>query len=125
MKLTIDNRKANKGSHTEHVNATYDFANLLMNSLDGTNHTLLVLEREDKWQMMIGGGNERYVVTLSSQKDENYVLENLVANGKAEVELCAGGQVGYYPDNIVVDVCCAREAIGKFYSGLEAELAWS
>ena len=124
MKLMLDNRISNHNTDSEFCNADINMALSLLASLDGRKHTLLALEREDGWSSNVGGGQDKYVITMTSSGGDNYTLINQLASAASTVELCAGGQFGDYPESIVVDSAAAEDALVKFYSGNEMELAW-
>ena len=78
MKLFIDDRVANRNSDVELECHGYEQAIAALGRLNGQEHTLVSIERVDGWQLCVGGGGGAgFVVTLSSQCDENFTLLNL------------------------------------------------
>lgn len=81
--------------------------------LGGQRHTLLVVERGDGRQLTVGGGGERFVVTLDDEK-QCLTLVNQEGRVETALEICAGGQYGEYPETICVTRNDAAKAIGFF-----------
>lgn len=127
MKLTLDNTLGNRHDSLVEHDATIELASQQLDLLDGKNHTLLMLEREDGVQMLVGGGRVKFVVTLASEDDNCYVLNNAQAVNvdTNEVELCAGGQYADFPLKNVVEKIDAYQAVEYFYKRTEMELSWS
>ncbi|WP_246726324.1 hypothetical protein [Rhizobium rhizogenes] len=91
--------------------------------LNGKQHTLLSLEREDGWRIMVGGGPIRYVVILGNG-DDNLTLENPRGKQSTIIELCAGGQFGDYSETVCVGPERAVNAVSLFFEGREQEEQW-
>lgn len=123
MKLFIDDRVGNRSRDVELEHCDFEQTIAVLGKLNGKEHTLVSIERDDGWQLCVGGG-EGFVVTLSSQCDENFTLLNPEGDSGEVVELCAGGQFSEFSRDIVVDETMAAKAICKFFSGEEMELSW-
>lgn len=124
MRLLIDNRVGNRNADFELEGCSVEQAIMMFEKLNGKEHTLLSIERDDGWQLCVGGGREGYVVTMSSQEDENYTLLNKGCVCDDLVELCAGGQFSEFPLGIVVNETTAARAIYSFFSEGEDGLSW-
>ncbi|MCX4030268.1 hypothetical protein H0A36_28915 [Endozoicomonas sp. SM1973] len=96
----------------------------LLNTLDGQMHTLLCVERNDNWQLQIGGGPDSFVVTAIDPTEKNLTLLNFDGDDDEFVELCTGGQYAEFTTSIVVDKNTAILAIEKYYNGDEENLDW-
>lgn len=123
MQLTADRRNGVHNLDAEVPDADVNVALDCLSKLDGERHTLLSLGRTDGWQLMVGGGPFRYVVTLGNDTD-NLTLENASGNQSTLVRLCAGGQYGDYPETICVKQDQAANAVSLFFLGLEQQLQW-
>jgi hypothetical protein len=124
MRLTADRRDGVHNLDAEVPDADVNAALDWLCRLDGKRHTLLSVERRDGWQLMVGGGPLRYVVTLGNDI-ESLALENPGGNQSTMVELCAGGQYGDYPETICVNPEQAANAVSLFFLGLEQQLQWA
>lgn len=116
MQLTVDKRE---GVHNLDIGVPDADEIVTLNwlsKLNGLRHTLLGLERDDGWQVMVGGGPIYYIVTLGNA-DENLMLENSSGDEAKMVELCAGGQYGEYPESFCVNREQAANAVSLFFEG--------
>ncbi|WP_139133883.1 MULTISPECIES: hypothetical protein [Pseudomonas] len=125
MKLFIDYRVANKSSDVELECHEVEHALAALRRLNGREHTLLSIERSDGWQLCVGGGGAGFVITLSSQSDENLTLLNSGGDVGGVVELCAGGQFSDFSRSIVVGEDQASKAICSFFLESEMDLSWA
>ena len=124
MKVIVDNRDGIHNIDSEYIDIDLVEAKKILDSLDGQKHTLLCMERDDGWIMNIGGGKEFFVVTLSSNQDENLTLFDPNGSESVTVELCAGGQYADYPSMIVTDAVTAKNALESFFLRNEMNLSW-
>jgi xanthine/CO dehydrogenase XdhC/CoxF family maturation factor len=84
-------------------NATWEQAEAAIRSLDASRVTALTVERPDRSNVLVGGGNGRYILCITTADERLVALANEAkADGTAE-ELVAGGQPGQYPSRLVVD----------------------
>ena len=123
MQLVIDEREGVHNQDLKIVNADRSAAINFLGRLDGRIHTLLVLERSDGSQLMVGGGCQHFVVTFYDGK-QNFTLRNPVGRDGVMVEVCAGGQYGEYSEAICVTRNEAGEAITLFFDGNENNANW-
>jgi hypothetical protein len=81
--------------------------------LDAENKTLVTLGRNEDTYMSIGGGDNKYIVTATS---DNFNFYSLIDPSKSEqVEtLVVGGQKGSYPANKYVDLLRCLLAVRTF-----------
>ena len=71
--------------------------------LDGANHTLVTLGADEESYMSIGGGAGKYLVTVTFNNLDFYILADLSKSNDIE-KLVIGGQEGNYPANQCVDL---------------------
>lgn len=124
MKVTVDKRKGVKNvDETHSVTQATEAAKIVL-LLDGTVHTLAYFQRDDGASLMVGGGKQHFVVTFSAT-GQNLALKNEDAAEGHLIEVCAGGQYGEYPAEIVCGIDQANEAVAFFFEGCEANLNWT
>ena len=80
-----------------------DFKNLeelkgILQKLDGKRHTIISINHDNQ-AFLIGGGPKNFIVTKTIG-DENTCLTSNTKKPEQEIEICAGGQFGHYPQNI-------------------------
>lgn len=123
MRLLLDERigARNTDQYFEGIDEKTSLEKLSL--LDGDKHTLIMLERSDGWQLMAGGGPAKFIVTLSDGS-ENLTLINTFGDDSVTVELCAGGQLGEFPENLCVDYEQAKNAIQLFFKNTERSAGW-
>ena len=123
MKMIVDDRDGIYNTDIEINNGDKIISDHWLLKLDGKRHTLMVLEREDGWQLMIGGGKKYYVINL--QKDDEYfhfVNEN--GDQAINIELCAGGQFSEFPEAMCANHAQLPNIVELFFSGQERKLRW-
>ena len=94
-----------------------------LSKLDGKQHTLLSLERDDGWQLMVGGGPFRYIITLGNGV-ENLTFQNADGDDAIVVKLCAGGQFGEFPQTLCATHQQATQVILSFFIKKEQQESW-
>jgi hypothetical protein len=124
MRLTADNRDGVHSWNIEVPDADENVAMDWLSKLDGKQHTLLSLEREDGWQLMVGGGPLCYVVTLGDG-DQNLTFQNASGDQSMMVELCAGGQYGEFPETFCANREQATNVTSLFFRGQEKQEQWA
>jgi len=92
-------------------------------ALDGNTHTLVMFDREDGWQLLIGGGPDFYVITLGNS-DENLTFFNQSGDEAHKLEICAGGQLGKYPETICASIEQVKMVVEYFFENRERQLNW-
>ena len=123
MQLNIDKREGVHNLNIRVPDADEIVTLNWLSKLNGQQHTLISLERDDGWQVMVGGGPIYYIVTLGNA-DENLTLENSSGDEAKMVKLCAGGQYGEYPESFCVDREQAANAVSLFFRGQEQQVGW-
>jgi len=123
MQLIIDNRTGIQNQDVEVSSSEDKVALNLLSKLDGNQHTLLSLEREDGWQLMIGGGPTHYIITLGNG-EKQLTLLNINGDETTDVEICAGGQFGQFPETLCTDHRQAAEIISAFFDKQEMQKTW-
>ena len=123
MRLIVDNRA---GIHNQEAEIAFvDKKEALdwVGKLDGVQHTLIIFERKDGWQLMVGGGPTQYIITLSDASN-NLTFHNIAGDDSQVVELCAGGQFGEFPQNICATRKQAMQVVATFFDGNESQEDW-
>ena len=123
MQIVIDERDGVDNQDSTIVNVDKKTAISYLGRLDGQRHTLLIVERTDGTQLMVGGGEERFVVTLNDGK-QSLTLLNQAGREETVHEICAGGQYGEYPETICVTRNDTAKVIDLFFEGEEMQMDW-
>ena len=94
--------------------------------LDGVRTTEACIESEGDDYLILGGGNGLYVGFVSRGESEFYNLLAPSGSSERQIELCAGGQTGFYRERQVIDLATAIQAARTFaLSGeLEESVNW-
>jgi Immunity protein Imm1 len=93
--------------------------------LDGHRKTLVTLEAEDETHMAIGGGIGKYVVYLTFNNEDFHYLVDL-SKSDEEMILVVGGQEGFYPAKLCVDLDTTIKAAKTFaeLGTMEKSVIW-
>lgn len=98
-------------------------------ALDGSKHTLVVLQGADEAHMAIGGEQSHYIVyaTFDNQRFEQLQAQQVSDTSNSLVHLTVGGQPGDYQVRHIVTQGEAMKAAKTFaLSGsLNEDLVWS
>lgn len=94
--------------------------------LDGDRTTEVCIEADDESCLILGGGLGRYVGFVSRGEEEMHNLITPSGSSELQVELCAGGQTGYYAERQLVDLSTALRAARTFAERgeLEPSVTW-
>jgi len=123
MKVTLDKREGVKNTdETYDVSQATDAVDIV-SQLDGSVRTLAYFERDDGASLMVGGGKKHFVVTLTAPGQDLTLANDEPVEGDL-IEVCAGGQFGEYPADIVCGIEQANRAVTSFVDGSEPELCW-
>lgn len=123
MKLFIDKRSGVHNVETEVDKIDLHSTKEKFYLLDGNAVTLVMLERVDGWQLLIGGGPENFIVTLSDDST-NLTFYNPKGNENNQIEICAGGQYGEYPETLCVSRDQVILVVEHFFENTERKLSW-
>ena len=123
MKISMDSREGAGNTEITGIHCKLDRALDWFQKLDGIKHTLISLDREDSSQMMIGGGPNEFVVSLSKD-DADHTLTNSQASGDTTSYICVGGQYGDFPDSMRNDSKATLTAIRTYFESAEDTLDW-
>ena len=123
MKVTWEKREG-----VQNTDEIYDIFQVteaidIVSQLDGAIRTLAYFERDDGASLMVGGGKDYFVVTFSAPGQDLTLASDDAVEGDV-IEVCAGGQFGEYPAEIVCVVDQANKAVTSFIDGNEADLIW-
>jgi hypothetical protein len=123
MQLIADNREGIHNQETKIASVDKDAALNWLAMLDGNQYTLLIFERKDGWQLMVGGGPAQYIITLGDGASD-LTFHNIAGDEAEIVELCAGGQFGEFPQSICATHEQAIQVVTKFFDGEERQENW-
>ncbi|MBG1261515.1 Imm1 family immunity protein [Nostoc commune] len=117
----VDNQ--NKADLIE--NPSWNQIETAIRELDGEKHTLVTLGINEDIYMSIGGGENKYIVTATSDNLNFYVLIDATKSQQVET-LVVGGQKGNYPANQCVDLLRCLLAARTFteLGKLDSLLIW-
>ncbi len=96
------------------LNPSWDDIHDVVRSLDGENKTMAKAEIDEEKYVMVGGGsNNKYIVIISLNEDESYHISNI--NDLTQMELLTiGGQTGEYSVGMIVSIDTALKAVRFF-----------
>ncbi len=96
-----------------------------ISQLDGHRKTLVTLEADGETHMAIGGGKDKYVVYLTFDNEQFYYIVEL-SKSEAEENLTVGGQKGFYPTKLCIDINTALKAAKTFaeIGAMEKSVIW-
>jgi hypothetical protein len=107
------------GAQLETIQHDYPDLNqayIALDRLDGKKRTSIQFWVSDDAILTVGGGGEKFVVCAAYEIDvELYTLIDPKKTAYNDEEIVAGGQLGSYPSNQVVDRKIAKEAVSYFY----------
>jgi hypothetical protein len=94
--------------------------------LDGDRTSEVCIEADDESYLILGGGAGRYVGFVSRSEDEMHDLITPTGSGEPRIELCAGGQIGFFAERQLVDLATALRAARTFAERgeLEPSVTW-
>lgn len=94
--------------------------------LDGDRTTELCIEADDESYFILGGGAGRYIGFVSRSEDEMHDLVTPAGSAEPRIELCTGGQTGYFAERQLVDLATALRAARTFAERgeLESSVTW-
>lgn len=106
-------------------NPSWNQIETAIRELDGEKHTLVTLGINEDIYMSIGGGENKYIVTATSDNLNFYVLIDATKFQQVET-LVVGGQKGNYPANQCVDLLRCLLAARTFteLGKLDSLLIW-
>lgn len=82
--------------------------------LDGDRTTEVCIEANDESCLILGGGAGRYVGFISRGEEEMHDLVTPAGSADPCIELCTGGQTGYFAERQLVDLSTALRAARTF-----------
>ena len=123
--LSIDDRSDPVADDEVVESASWDQVESAIRSLDGKRRTMVTVEQDEIRNLAVGGGDGRYLVTITEPDDE---FRTLYEPGKGEdpVPLVTGGQLGEHPGRTVVDLDTALTAARTYFDtgALDPSLSW-
>ena len=114
MKATLDNSDCASKSAVADCRGADEVLDLVR-QLDGKQHTELRLLHSDGWELIIGGGPDRYVVAKFDGHEGAFTAINASHRGGPPFELCVGGQSGEYPAELVFLYAEIRGIVRGFF----------
>jgi hypothetical protein len=100
---------------------------MALRSLDGADHTLLVVELSSGATITVGGGPDRFVVEVAQNEHDRWSLFD-PRRPEGTVNLVVGGELVEPPARLCVDRESALEAVRTFVSengARSSRLQWS
>jgi len=108
--------------------ATLHDVELAIHTLDGTHHTLALVELPSGKSLTIGGGPDRFVTELSEEDYRTRWAAIDPGRGEEPTSLLVGGQLVDYPARLCVDIHTVLAAARTFVSqdgARNQDLTWS
>jgi Immunity protein Imm1 len=111
--MTTDYWEGVKSKHDTVLSPSWTEIEAAIACLDSETLTMVTLRGEGEAHLAVGGGGGRYVVyaTFDNQK---FLTLTRGGEGRSKVSLSIGGQMGEYPEDIVVDGPLALAAAKSF-----------
>lgn len=99
---------------------------LALRRLDAEQSTELFIEAADGSSLIIGGGKGQYIGFVGRSDEEIHNLICPQGSSERQVELCTGGQTGFYSERQVIDFGTALQAARTFAERgeLDVSVAW-
>lgn len=123
--LSTENWVGNQNQGTLEQAINWQQVESAIKDLDAHKKTLVLLETEGETHMAVGGGLGKYVVYITFDNDNFHYL---IDPTKTEIEetLVVGGQEGYYPAKLCVDLTTTLKAAKTFaeIGILEKSVVW-
>lgn len=98
----------------------------LIKRLDARKYTTVSLKVDENNHLTVGGGNGRFIVTVTAEGDRFFDLVHPAPTDKSSIRLNVGGQEGEYPADQVVDedtaVACAMTYLKS--SKMDERFVW-
>lgn len=111
---SLDCRNGNKNTDIDLVFENTKDIFQALKLLDGIEHTLLLIEKNNE-QILIGGGPDKFIVS-KSERMKSFTLRSNTESSDSKARLCIGGQYGNYPSKYVCDFKCAYSAAQSFFT---------
>lgn len=91
--------------------------------LDQKRHTLLSLETEPE-SLMVGAGPDKFILIRTNRSSSYSLLREGKQKTSEKVMMCVGGQMGDYPENMVIHKSQAIQVITAFFEGKHDGFNW-
>jgi hypothetical protein len=97
-----------------------------IHALDGRRHTQVVIQQPDYANLIVGGGDGRYNVCVTTADERYLTLTDPTRPADQTEELVTGGQRGEFPANTVVQIEPVLRAARTFYETgtVDSALPW-
>ena len=94
--------------------------------LDANRVSMVCIEADDESCLTLGGGAGRYTGFVIRSEDEMHDLITPAGSTEPCIELCTGGQTGYFAERQLVGLATALRAARTFAEtgDLEPSVAW-
>ena len=123
MKVILDHRSGVNNTNFITKASEVSEAIKLVSKLDGNRHTVILFEKLNGSQLIIGGGKNNFVITLT-QNEQHLTLKSDVEANNQLIEICAGGQYGDYPNFLVQSIEQVNKTVEAFFADNECNLNW-
>lgn len=124
-KFSVEDWQGNQNKGCVQLVNKWEEIEKAISQLDGHRKTLVTLEADSETHMAIGGGKNKYVVYLTFDNEQFYYI---VEPSKSELEenLTVGGQEGFYPTKLCIDINTVLKAAKTFaeIGAMEKSVIW-
>lgn len=126
LTMSRDSLEGNPQDEISTSDPTWPQVRSAIDSLDAKHSTLLEIEASASSQMLIGGGNGSYVISVALEEGKVFDLISPDADPDQYLLLKVGGQNGNYPRRNISDHETTLKAARWYldHAGLEPSLAW-
>ena len=111
------------------LNPTWKDVETAIQRLDANRYTMTCLVADDGPQLLAGGGNGQFVMTVILDEDRHLTARNSKDENKpiGKIELTVGGQTGVYHGQIVWDLETTLKCVRWFWQDntLHPSLTWA
>jgi hypothetical protein len=125
--LRADSRDNPRVDYETREDPSLELIEDVIRRMDQRRHTEVTLSGRDWWFMQIGGGTDRYVVSIENQMSGiRYQLIDSARPDSAGVEVVTGGQLGRFPSRLITNLDNTLKAASHFADTGEpdAQLSW-
>jgi hypothetical protein len=125
LDMTTEKWVGNKNLGSFIENPNWNQIESAIRELDGVNHTLVTIGADEETYMSIGGGAGKYVVTVTFDNFDFYILMDSSKSNDIE-KLVIGGQGGNFPANQCIDLlrCLLAARTFALEGKLDELLTW-
>jgi hypothetical protein len=112
--MTVDNWIGAISKNMTLENAEWSDIEGATRMLNQSPYSQLVLRRGDGAELLLGGGNGEYVLSISETEDKIANLVDDAKRGQPKTKVITGGQAGLFPAHYVVGLGVVLDALRGF-----------